>query len=279
MEKQNISFEFFPPKSPEANQKLLMTAQQLKQVNPEFFSVTFGAGGTTRAGTVQTIYALQRELQVEVAPHISCIANTKAEIFELLTIYKQNNIKRIVALRGDIPSGMANSVGDFSYASELIEFIREQFHDHFMIEVGCYPEMHPQAENPFNDLNNFKKKVAAGANNAITQYFFNPDSYFRFVDECLALGISIPIIPGIMPLTNYQQITRFSKMCGAEIPRWIHLRLQALQDDPESLILFGTEVVTDLCETLIDNGVPGLHFYTLNRLEPTLTICKNLGLI
>ncbi len=280
MDKQHISFEFFPPKTSMGQQHLLKTATQLHQLHPDYFSVTFGAGGATRDGTLDTIFNLQKHLDVDVAPHISCIGSTKQEIHALLQLYIDYNIKRLVALRGDIPSGMGNIThGDFAYASELVEFIRTETGDHFHIDVGCYPEMHPQATDPYSDLTHFQQKIAAGADSAISQYFFNPDAFFRFVDECMALNTTIEIIPGIMPLTNFEQIARFSDMCGAEIPRWIRLRLQRLANDPESLQLFGIEVVTELCETLIDNGVTGLHFYSLNKAEPTLTICKNLGLM
>lgn len=279
MEQHNISIEFFPAKTSEASQKLLQIAQEFKALNPEFFSVTFGAGGSTKVGTPETVFALQEQTGIDVAPHISCMGSSEEDIRTLLTSYMEHNINRLVVLRGDMPSGMGSGMdGDFQYASDLVEFIRNVTGDHFHIEVGCYPEMHPQASDPYTDLENFQRKVSAGADSAITQYFFNPDAYFRFVDECRAMNISIDIIPGIMPLTNFTQITRFSDSCGAEIPRWIRQRLQKLANDPESLHLFGIEVVTDLCETLIDNGIPGLHFYSLNKAEPTLTICKNLGL-
>lgn len=280
MSEFNLSFEFFPPKTVEGSANLLETARALKISEPEFFSVTFGAGGTMRQGTIETVLSLQAKLDLTLAPHISCIGLTQAEVQELLDLYMQNSIDRLVVLRGDLPSGMGSlSAADFSYASELVEFIREETGDHFHIDVACYPEMHPQASDPYSDLENFHAKIASGADRAITQYFFNPDAYFRFVDECAAMDLKLDIIPGIMPLTNCEQILRFSKICGAEIPRWIRLRLERLQDDPESLQLFGLEVVTNLCETLIDNGIPGLHFYTLNKAEPTLSICRNLKFI
>lgn len=278
MEQNNISFEFFPPNTPVGQNSLLQVAEDLGQLNPEFFSVTFGAAGTTRDRTPETVFNLQDNLRCDIAPHISCIGSSKQDIQALLDLYIAHDVKRLVVLRGDIPSGMGyNKDNDFQYANQLVEFIRETTNDQFHIEVGCYPEFHPQANDPYDDLENFQRKVASGADRAITQYFFNPDAYFRFVDECRAMKIGIDIIPGIMPITNFAQIARFSDMCGAEIPRWIRMRLEKLADDPESLRLFGLEVVTDLCETLIDNEVPGLHFYTLNKSEATLQICRNLG--
>lgn len=279
MQPNNVSFEFFPPKTADGMQALLQTAEQLHEMKPEFFSVTFGAGGSTRAGTTEAIFNLQAQSSVAVAPHISGIASSADEIRELLSLYIAQDVDRLVVLRGDLPSGMGAIHGDFQYANELVEFIRAETGDHFHIEVGCYPEFHPQASSPYADLENFQRKVAAGADSAITQYFYNPDAYFRFVEECAAMNIKLDIIPGIMPITNYQQLARFSDACGAEIPRWIRSRLEALSHDLESLRLFGEEVVTELCQTLIDNDVPGLHFYTLNKAEPSLTICRNLGLM
>jgi len=277
MDQYSISFEFFTPKTPEAAEKLLLTAKQLNGFNPEFFSVTFGAGGSTRQGTAETVFRLQAQLGVEVAPHISCIGSSREEISQLLHMYVDNGVQRIVALRGDIPSGMGVVDGDFNYANELVEFIRQETGKHFHIEVGAYPEFHPQAKDAYSDLDYFKKKMDAGANSAMTQYFYNPDAYFRFVEEMRALGCNADIVPGIMPITNYQQLIRFSDMCGAEVPKWIRQRLEAMQDDLESLRLFGQEVITEMCETLLENGAPGLHFYTLNKAEPSLSICKQLG--
>lgn len=271
-----ISFEFFPPKNPEGVEKLRATRQQLAQLNPEFFSVTFGAGGSTRDRTLETVIEIQQDGH-KAAPHLSCIGSTKENIRAILEEYKSHGIRHIVALRGDMPSGMA-CPGEFRYANELVEFIRIETGDWFNIEVAAYPEYHPQAATAQADLINFKHKVEAGADAAITQYFYNADAYFHFVDECEAMGITIPIVPGIMPIGNFSQLARFSDACGAEIPRWLRLKLQGYGDDTASIRAFGLDVVTGLCERLIKEGAPGLHFYTLNQAGPISTIWQRLGL-
>lgn len=271
-----ISFEFFPPKTAEGMAKLRDARAQLSRLQPKFFSVTFGAGGSTRDRTLETVLEIQAE-GYEAAPHISCISSSKQEIRDLLQRYRQNNIRHLVALRGDIPSGEA-SAGDFRYANELVAFIRQETGDWFQIEVAAYPEFHPESHSPSADLNNFKRKVEAGANAAITQYFYNADAYFRFVDQCSALGISVPIVPGIMPIYNFTQLARFSGVCGADIPRWLRLRLQDFGDDLTSLRAFGTDVVTELCEKLVAGGAPGLHFYTLNQANTISTILQRLDI-
>ena len=271
-----ISFEFFPPKTAEGVAKLRETRKQLAQLQPKFFSVTFGAGGSTRDRTMDTVLEIQNEGH-EAAPHISCISSSKQEIAELLQAYKAKNIRHLVALRGDLPSGEA-SAGDFRYANELVAFIREQTGDWFEIEVAAYPEFHPESSSAGADLKHFKAKVDAGADAAITQYFYNTDAYFRFVDQCQALGINIPIVPGVMPIYNYTQLARFSSVCGADIPRWLRLRLQDFGDDLPSLRSFGMDVVTELSERLIVGGAPGLHFYTLNQAGIISTIMQRLSL-
>jgi len=270
-----FSCEFFPPKTEEGREKLERVREELLEMAPRYFSVTFGAGGSTQKGTFDTVLAI-RQAGVDAAPHLSCIGSEAAAIRELLADYQANGITHIVALRGDIPSGMRDT-GDFSYANELVAFIREETGDHFHIEVAAYPEFHPQAPSADVDLQNFQRKVEAGADSAITQYFYNADAYFRFVDDCDRLGIDIPVVPGIMPITNYTQLARFSDACGAEIPRWIRKRLEAFGDDKAALREFGEEVVTDLCQTLLDGGAPGLHFYTMNQSGPTLAIWRNLA--
>lgn len=271
------SFEFFPPKTPEGITKLTATSNMLAALRPLFFSVTFGAGGSTRDHTFETVTDLQKNTGIETAPHLSCISSTRENIREALTAYQKAGISHMVALRGDMPSGMVEA-GEFRHANELVTFIREETGDHFHIEVAAYPEYHPQASSPDKDLANFKCKVNAGANSAITQYFYNPDAYFRFVERCNATGIDIPVVPGIMPITNYHQLARFSDACGAEIPRWIRKRLEAYGEDTASIRAFGEEVVTHMCTQLLEGGAPGLHFYTLNRAEPALAIWNNLGL-
>jgi methylenetetrahydrofolate reductase (NADPH) len=271
------SFEFFPPKTPEGVSKLENTSRLLAELKPQFFSVTFGAGGSTREKTFETVVDIRATSGIEVAPHISCISSTRANIREMLEAYRKEGIRRIVALRGDMPSGMVEA-GEFRYANELVSYIREKTGDHFHIEVAAYPEYHPQATSPDRDLANFVRKVRAGADSAITQYFYNPDAYFHFIDRATQSGIRVPIVPGIMPITNYHQLARFSDSCGAEIPRWIRRRLVSFGDDMASLRNFGEEVVTGLCVRLLEQGVPGLHFYTLNRAEPSIAIWKNLGL-
>jgi methylenetetrahydrofolate reductase (NADPH) len=263
MKKTILSFEFFPPKTPEGMEKLRATRRQLAQLNPEFFSVTFGAGGSTRDRTLETVLEIQAEGN-KAAPHLSCIGSTRENIRAILQEYRGHGIRHIVALRGDLPSGSA-CAGEFRYANELVEFIRQETGDWFNIEVAAYPEYHPQAVSAQADLRNFQRKVEAGANAAITQYFFNADAYFNFVDECTALGITIPIVPGIMPIANFSQLARFSDACGAKIPRWLRLKLQGYGDDTESIRAFGLDVVTRLCEELLRGGAPGLHFYTLNQ--------------
>ncbi len=274
---RNFSFEFFPPKTEQAIANLRGTVAKLAELKPSFCSVTFGAGGSTREMTYETVVEIQETTGIEAAPHISCIASTRDNISEVLQAYQAKGIRHIVALRGDMPSGMM-SAGEFRYANELVEFIRNETGDHFHIEVAAYPEVHPQAPNIDADLRNFKRKVEAGADTAITQYFYNPGAYFRFVSDCEKLGIDLPIVPGIMPITNYTQLSRFSEACGAEIPRWIRKRLEAFGDDRESIRAFGVEVVTILCERLLEQGAPGLHFYTLNQSEACLAIWENLGL-
>lgn len=269
-----ISFEFFPPKTPEGMDKLREARKTLAQFNPEFFSVTFGAGGSTRDRTMETVLEIQSEGH-QAAPHISCISSSKSEIRDLLHTYQSHDIKRLVALRGDVPSGEV-SAGDFKYAAELVEFIRAETSDHFFIEVAAYPEFHPEAKTPSADLQNLKRKMDAGANSAITQYFYNADAYFRFVEQCDALGITQPIVPGIMPIYNITQLARFSSVCGAEIPRWLKLRLEEYSDDMASIRALGVDVVSELCETLLVWGVPGLHFYTLNQAATISTIINNI---
>jgi methylenetetrahydrofolate reductase (NADPH) len=273
---QQFSFEFFPPKTEQGKVKLAATLDRLGALNPAYFSVTFGAGGSTQQGTFDTVQMIQAA-GYEAAPHLSCIGSTRASIRAILDKYRQAGIRRIVALRGDMPSGMQEA-GEFRYANELVAFIREQTGDYFHIEVAAYPEFHPQAPSAQADLQNFKRKIEAGANSAITQYFFNPDAYFHFIEDCEKLGIDVPIVPGIMPITNYTQLARFSDMCGAEIPRWIRKRLEGFGNDREAIRAFGEEVVTELCHELLEAGAPGLHFYTMNQAGPTLAIWKNLGL-
>ncbi len=272
-----FSLEFFPPRDAAAQQRLVDGAKQMLVIEPHYVSVTFGAGGSTRDGTLDTVRTM-RGLGCDAAPHLSCIGSSRDDLKALLQRYRDEGVRRIVALRGDMPSGMgASAAGALHHASDLVEFIRQETGDWFHIEVAAYPEMHPQASGPEKDLAHFVHKVRAGANSAITQYFFNADAYFDFVDRVQAKGVNIPIVPGIMPITNYTQLMRFSEMCGAEVPRWIRLRLAEMGDDKESIRAFGAEVVTSLCETLLDNGVPGLHFYTLNNAEATLSIWRGLG--
>jgi methylenetetrahydrofolate reductase (NADPH) len=268
------SFEFFPPKTAEGMATLRDARAELAKFNPEFFSVTFGAGGSTRDRTMETVLDIQQQ-GLPAAPHISCISSTKEEIRGLLQAYQTNGIKRLVALRGDLPSGEV-STGDFRYASELVAFIRAETGQHFHIEVAAYPEFHPEAKSPAADVLNLKRKIDAGANSAITQYFYNADAYFHFIDQCAAAGINAPIVPGIMPIYNITQLARFSNVCGAEIPRWLRLRLEEYGDDMASLRAFGIDVVTDLCETLRVFGAPSLHFYTLNRAGVIANIIGNL---
>lgn len=273
----NISFEFFPPKTDEGKAKLRDTRIALSRFAPRFFSVTFGAGGSTQDRTLETVIEIQQS-GIEAAPHLSCVGSTRDNIRALLKQYQAQGIRRIVALRGDLPSGMGISggVGELRYANELVEFIRAETGDWFHIEVACYPEFHPQAKSAQDDLKNFERKAKAGASSAITQYFFNSDAYFRFVDEVAAMGVNIPIVPGIMPITNHSQLARFSEMCGADIPRWIKQRLMGYGDDLASIRAFGLDVVTDLCDQLLSAGAPGLHFYTLNNAGPSSIIWERL---
>jgi methylenetetrahydrofolate reductase (NADPH) len=275
---KHYSFEFFPPKTGEGADKLRKVREELGALKPAFFSVTFGAGGSTQQGTFDTVVEIQ-EAGYGAAPHLSCIGSTRERVSSLLQDYIAKGVKRIVALRGDIPSGMRDT-GDFRYANELVSFIRAETGDHFAIEVAAYPEFHPQARNAQTDLANFKRKVEAGANSAITQYFYSPAAYYRFVDDCERMGLDLPIVPGIMPVTNYSQLARFSDMCGAEIPRWIRKRLEGYGDDRATIRAFGEEVVTELCADLLRQGAPGLHFYTMNQSGPTLALWRNLqGLV
>jgi methylenetetrahydrofolate reductase (NADPH) len=271
-----VSFEFFPPKTPEGVAKLAAVRQQLYALKPQFCSVTYGAGGSTQDGTLQTVQAILSE-GFDGAPHFSCIGASRSGVREQLARFRAAGIRRIVALRGDLPSGYG-AFGEFKYASELVEFIRHETGAHFHIEVGCYPEMHPQARTPQADVQAYAAKVKAGASSAITQYFFNSDAYFRFVDDAYKLGADIPVVPGIMPITNSTQLLRFSDACGAEVPRWIRQRLQSFGDDSASIKAFGLEVVADLCEQLVNGGAPGLHFYTMNQSGVTRSICERLQL-
>mgnify|MGYP000609605962 FL=1 len=274
--KRRFSFEFFPPKTVAGMEKLQTVRDELARRKPDFFSVTYGAGGSTQERTIDTVLKLQDQ-GISTAPHLSCVGSTLENMSALLDLYIENGVNRIVALRGDLPSGMG-SAGELKYANELVEFIRKHSGNHFNIEVAAYPEFHPQAASAEADLVNFKKKVDAGSSSAITQYFYNADSYFYFIERAEKMGINIPIVPGIMPITNYTSLVRFSDMCGAEIPRWIKKQLEAYGDDLDSIKKFGEEVVTIMCERLLKEGAPGIHFYTLNQSEPSLKIWDNLGL-
>ena len=271
-----ISMEFFPPKTTEGADKLRAARVQLAELGPEYFSVTFGAAGSTQAGTRDTVLEIQREGH-KAAPHLSCIGRSRTELREIISEYKSHGIRHIVALRGDLPSGFGGISGEFSHASELIEFIRAETGDWFHIEAAAYPEMHPQARSPQDDLQNFIRKIKAGANSAITQYFYNADAYFRFADEVKKAGADVPVVAGIMPITNYTQLMRFSDMCGAEIPRWVRLKLASFGDDSASIRAFGLDVVTQMCDRLIAGGAPGLHFYTLNQAAPTIAIWQRIA--
>ena len=271
----SVSFEFFPPRTEEGDIKLNKTIKTLSEFNPEFFSVTFGAGGSTKAKTLETVLSIKSSNNNGV-PHLSCISASKEEIRTLLNEYKTHDIKHLVALRGDNPSG-AISHGDFKYANELISFIREETGEYFYIDAGAYPEFHPEADSATDDFNNFKRKIEAGANSAITQFFFNVDAYFRFIEECQKKSISVPIVPGIMPIYNIKQLSRFASNCGAEIPRWLRLKLESYDNDIQSLRDYGVDVISELCETLIQYGVPGIHFYTLNESKIVSKIIKNLS--
>ena len=274
METHNFSIEFFPPKTPEGADKLRATRRQLAELSPTYFSVTFGAGGSTQQGTLDTVLDIMADGH-PAAPHLSCIGATRESIRVLLKQFQQHGIRRLVALRGDLPSGYGGA-GELRYANELVEFIRQETGDWFHIEVAAYPEMHPQARSPQDDLQNFARKVHAGANAAITQYFYNADAYFQFVDNVRKMGVEVPIVAGIMPITNYKQLMRFSDMCGAEIPRWVRLKLASFGDDSASIKAFGLDVVTSLCERLLAGGAPGLHFYSMNQAAATTAIWKRL---
>lgn len=275
---KHFSFEFFPPKTDAGAIKLRDVTKALATLKPEYFSVTYGAGGSTRDRSLGTVLEIQRDSGRPAAPHLSCIGDTREELAELLDTYKANGIRHIVALRGDLPSGMGGAHGELAYAADLVKFIRDTTGDHFHIEVAAYPECHPQAANLDTDIRNFVHKVQQGASSAITQYFFNADSYFHFVDAVRKQGIDIPVIPGIMPITNFANLVRFSDACGAEIPRWIRKQMASYGDDTVSTQKFGEDVVTQLCEQLLAGGAPGLHFYTMNQTEPTLALWRRLGL-
>jgi methylenetetrahydrofolate reductase (NADPH) len=274
METHNFSIEFFPPKTPEGVEKLRVTRRKLAELNPTYFSVTFGAGGTTQQGTLDTVLDIMADGHM-AAPHLSCIGATRDSIRAILQQFQQQGIRRLVALRGDLPSGYGGA-GELRYANELVEFIRQETGDWFHIEVAAYPEMHPQARSPQDDLQNFARKIGAGANAAITQYFYNADAYFQFVDNVRKMGIEVPIVAGIMPITNYTQLMRFSDMCGAEIPRWVRLKLASFGDDSASIKAFGLDVTTSLCERLLAGGAPGLHFYSMNQAAATTAIWQRL---
>jgi methylenetetrahydrofolate reductase (NADPH) len=270
------SVEFFPPKTPEGIEKLRATRRQLAQLEPAFFSVTYGAGGSTREGTLATVLEIRAD-GLEAAPHLSCIGSTREGLREVLGQYRAHGIRHLVALRGDLPSGSADA-GEFRYASDLVAFVREETGDWFHIDVAAYPEYHPQARTPQDDLLAFKRKIDAGADSAITQYFYNADAYWHFVEDCAALGIGVPIVPGVMPIGSFSKLARFSDACGAEIPRWIRRKLESYGDDTPSIRAFGLDVVTALCDRLLAGGAPGLHFYTLNQAALTTTIWQRLGL-
>ena len=271
-----LSFEFYPPKTDEQRAQLDRTVAKLKPHGPDYVSCTFGAGGSTLSYTSETVRHLKQEHGLDAAPHLSCMGGSREEIRELLQLYRALGCKRIVALRGDLPSGMAR-MGDLRYGSDLVAFIRAEHGDHFKIEVGCYPEIHPQAEDALADLHHFKTKMDAGANAAITQYFYNPDAYFRFVDDVRKLGVDAPIVPGIMPISNFSQLKRFSEACGAEIPRWVAKRMHAFGDDADAIRDFAADVVAAMCARLVAGGAPGLHFYTLNLAKPTQSVLARLG--
>jgi methylenetetrahydrofolate reductase (NADPH) len=277
MSTQKFSFEFFPPKTDKGIKNLTQTRNTFAALNPAFFSVTYGAGGTTQDSTLETVITIQKESGINATPHLSCVGSSKKQMRDILETYKRNGITRIVALRGDIPSGM-QEIGEFHYANELIRFIREETGDHFHLEVAAYPEKHPQAKSYNDDLQNFVRKVKAGSDSAITQYFYNIDAFNYFRDDCERQGIDIPIVAGIMPITNFGNLARFSDACGAEIPRWLRSRLEGYGDDTDSIQQLGAEFVTEMCAKLLAQDVAGLHFYSMNRVEPSKTIWNNLGL-
>ncbi len=274
MTTHNFSIEFYPPKTPEGADKLRVARAKLAQLDPKYFSVTFGAGGSTQRGTLDTVLEIQGEGHV-AAPHLSCVGGSRDQIRDILKQFQSHGIKRLVALRGDLPSGYGGG-GELRYANELVEFIRQETGDWFHIEVAAYPEVHPQARSPQDDLQNFARKVKAGANAAITQYFYNADAYFQFMDEVRKMGVDVPVVAGIMPITNYTQLMRFSDMCGAEIPRWVRLKLASYGDDSASIKAFGLDVVTALCERLLAGGAAGLHFYSMNQAAATTAIWQRL---
>ena len=276
----SFSFELFPPRTPEAAAKLPAVIEQLAAVRPKYFSITYGAGGSSVEGTYETLMTVIRRAGIEAAPHLTCVSSTRAEVAALLTRYREAGVKRIVALRGDLPATAMSAAapGEFHYANELVSFIRERNGDAFKIEVAAYPEMHPQAPNPGADFEHFRRKVEAGADGALTQLFYNADAYFDFMERCAKARITMPVTPGIMPITGFANIVRFCAGCGADLPRWIRLRLEELEDDKAALLEFGLDVVARLCDTLLKNGAPGLHFYTVNQAEPTLRLWKRLGL-
>ena len=276
--RKNFSFELFPPKTTQGFEKLKAVVIKLNAVRPAYVSVTYGAGGSTRERTFETVDWL-RQQGIDTAPHLACIGSSRDEIHEILTHYRDQGIHRLVALRGDLPSGMGMGVsGDFRYANQLVAYVRSEFGDTFHIEVAAYPEYHPQSRSARADLENFKRKVDAGANAAITQYFYNADAYFGFVDACSNAGIGIPIVPGIMPITNFIQLARFSDACGTEIPRWMRRRLEGFGDDLDGIRQFGHEVVLNMCRRLLDGGAPGMHFYSMNQAEPVLRLWRELGI-
>jgi methylenetetrahydrofolate reductase (NADPH) len=276
----SFSFELFPPRTPEGVAKLPYVIGQLAAARPKYFSITYGAGGSSADGTYEALMTVVRQTGVEAAPHLTCVGSTRAEVAALLKRYREAGVKRIVALRGDLPATAmsASAPGEFHYANELVSFIRETHGNTFLIEVAAYPEMHPQASSPSADFEHFCRKVEAGADGALTQLFYNADAYFDFMERCARAGIQIPVVPGIMPITSYANTLRFCAGCGADMPRWMRLRLEELEDDKPSLLEFGLEAVTRLCETLLRNGAPGLHFYTINQAEPSLRLCRNLAL-
>ena len=273
-----FSFELFPPKTPQAASRLAAERKRLEGLRPKYFSVTSGAGGTARDGTYETVRQMRLESRVDVAPHLTCIGVSRSRMAALLTAYRDLGVRRLVVLRGDLPTGADGSLGDFRHASDLVAFVRAETGDRFHVEVAAYPEFHPEAGSAQADLEHFKRKVGAGADSATTQYFYNADAYFRFVDACEDLGVGVPIVPGIMPITSFERLARFSDAIGVEIPRWLRKRLDGFGADASALQAFGVDVVTGLCRTLLDGGAPGLHFYTMNSAEPTSTIWRNLGL-
>ncbi len=278
--KLSFSFELFPPRTPEGAARLPATIAQLAALKPDYFSITHGAGGSDQEGTYETLLTVVEHTGVEAAPHLTCVGSTRAHVAEQLERYRDAGVKRIVALRGDLPATALSAAapGEFHYANELVSFIREKHGDAFTIEVAAYPEMHPQADRPSEDFEHFRRKVEAGADAALTQLFYNADAYFDFVERCDKAGIKIPIVPGIMPITSYANTMRFCNGCGADLPRWVRLRLEELEDTKPALLDFGLSVVTRLCETLLRNGAPGLHFYTINQAGPALRLWENLRL-